>query len=125
MGFLRKLFGLDDGEGCCGGEACRCKRHAGKPEVAAAEDVVVKQAAPAEVKPADDYLKGRQCPKCGRSDDLDVEVRQWARIHHDRLDIIERDIVRWSSGSGARCACCGWAGQFRDTLKEPSGEAAE
>jgi len=52
------------------------------------------------------------CPKCGRTDQLDIAATVWVRLTPDGTDNDAADDGdhEWDDDSVCRCAACGWAG---------------
>ena len=54
-----------------------------------------------------------RCPKCGNSDQIDVNASIWARVTNDGTDpnLSKDGTHEWDDDSPARCAACGHSGK--------------
>ncbi|QIG69336.1 hypothetical protein EVB78_134 [Rhizobium phage RHph_N1_15] len=67
-----------------------------------------------------------RCPKCGSDENLDVEVKAFARLMSDGTDCDEsvNGDHTWDDQSPCTCAACGWEGKAGDaeiSSEGPSG----
>lgn len=62
------------------------------------------------------------CPKCGRSDKLDVAATVWVRLTDDgTYDTLSQDgSTEWDDDSACVCAACGWRGTVLNASPEES-----
>lgn len=56
------------------------------------------------------------CPKCGRDDQIDVQVKVFVRLTPDGSDPFAADMGdhEWEDDSPAECGSCGYEGLVRD-----------
>ena len=68
---------------------------------------------------------GLSCPKCGRSDRIDICADVWVRLTRDGTDADQSRCGdhMWGDDSTALCTECHWAGPVKELVE--TGEDAE
>lgn len=69
---------------------------------------------------------GLSCPKCGRSDRIDICVEVWARLTRDGTDggeSADGDHM-WDDDSTALCGDCHWGGTVKQLNKDDEEDEA-
>lgn len=59
---------------------------------------------------------GMRCPKCGRTDSLDIAALVWVRLTPDGTDAAQSHdgSHEWDDNSACLCNACQWIGKVRN-----------